>query len=219
MLFPPETLDRPEDPADVVGFLQPWVRALIVRHPDMKKIEQLAAASEVPVINAMTDINHPCEILSDLYSLQRDYDIERLRFVYVGARSNTLHSWQEASRALGLDLTQCCPSGLEVPGIQWKEDIHEAVRDADVIMTDRSESQDPRLARYQITEQLLDEAPAGALFDPCPPFTRGAEISAGSLDHSAFVGHRFKSALLPVQQAITAFCLGADRQDRIENLT
>ena len=65
------------------------------------------------------------------------------------------------------------------------------------------------LQPFQITAALLDSAPAGVQLNPCPPFARGREVSADAIEHPAFVGHAFKSALLPVQQAVLAFALGA----------
>jgi ornithine carbamoyltransferase len=208
ILFPSETLDKPEELTDIANYLQPWTDALVVRHPDITKLEQLASATSLPIINAMTDVNHPCEVLSDLYSLHRRHQIQQMRYVFVGADGNIARAWQEASHVLGLDFIQCCPSPLATSSVETVEDLHEAVRDADVLITDSNELSDQRLAPYRITRQLLDEAPEGVIFNPCPPFTRGAEISADSLEHPAFVGYAFKAALLPVQQAIMAFCIG-----------
>ena len=71
ILFPPETLDKKEDLKDVAGYLANWADLLVIRHRDIRLLERLAANSACPVVNAMTDENHPCEILSDLYALSR----------------------------------------------------------------------------------------------------------------------------------------------------
>ena len=71
ILFPSETLDKKEDLKDVCGYLDNWADLVIIRHKDMELIEKFAEYSKIPVINAMTNINHPCEILSDLYSLSK----------------------------------------------------------------------------------------------------------------------------------------------------
>jgi ornithine carbamoyltransferase len=209
ILFPSETLDKPEDLTDIAKYLQPWTDALVVRHPDITKLEQLASTASLPIINAMTDVNHPCEVLSDLYALHHDHKIQQLRFLFVGADGNIVRAWQEAANVLGLNLIQCCPRSLAAPSASTIEDLHDAIRSADVILTDAHGSFDQRLAPYRITQELLNEAPEGVLFNPCPPFMRGAEISADALEHRAFVGHRFKASLLPVQQAIMAFCIGS----------
>lgn len=208
ILFPSETLDKPEELTDVANYLQPWTDAIVVRHPDIAKLEQLASAASLPIINAMTDVNHPCEVLSDLYSLHSTHQIQQMRYVFVGADGNIARAWQEASHVLGLDFIQCCPSPLATPSVETVEDVHEAVRGADMIITDSNGLSDQRLAPYRITRELLDEAPEGVIFNPCPPLTRGAEIRAEALEHPAFVGHQFKASLLPIQQAIMAFCIG-----------
>lgn len=71
ILFPDDTLDKKEDLRDVCGYLANWADIIVVRHKDIGLVEKLARYSEVPVINAMTDVNHPCEILADLYSLSK----------------------------------------------------------------------------------------------------------------------------------------------------
>ena len=74
ILFPNDTLDKKEDLKDVCGYLNNWADFVIARHSDIHVLEKLAKYSKMPVINAMTDVNHPCEILSDLYSLSKIRD-------------------------------------------------------------------------------------------------------------------------------------------------
>jgi len=208
IVFPDTTLDKPEALADVAQYLDSWIDLIVVRHHDLAVVEALAATHAMPVVNAMTDENHPCEVLSDLYSLGQRGDISSLRFLFVGADGNIARAWQEAARVLQLDLIQSCPTDLATPGAVWTEDLEAAVRSADVILTDGPGAHAEALGPYRITAALLDLAPAGARFNPCPPFVRGREVSADAVEHPAFVGHDFKAGLLPVQQAVMAFCLG-----------
>lgn len=208
IVFPDTTLDKPEALTDVAQYLAAWADILVVRHPDLAVVEGLAAAAALPVVNAMTDENHPCEVLSDLYALRKRGDIASLRYLFVGGDGNIARAWQEAARVLQLDLVQCCPAELACPGAEWTDDLETAVRSADVILTDGPGEHARALEPFQITAALLDLAPTGALLNPCPPFVRGWEVSADALEHPAFVGHAFKAALLPVQQAIMAHCLG-----------
>ncbi|UXN25975.1 hypothetical protein N8D74_03585 [Curtobacterium flaccumfaciens] len=76
-----------------------------------------------------------------------------------------------------------------------------------MILTDGPGEHARALEPFRITAALLDLAPTGVLLNPCPPFVRGREVSADALEHLAFVGHAFKAALLPVQQAVMAHCL------------
>ena len=108
---------------------------------------------------------------------------------------------------LSLDLVQSCPASLATPGARWNEDLDATVRNADVIVTDGPGEHGVLLAPYRITAARLDAAPAGARFIPCPPFMRGREVSVDALEHPAFVGHDLKSVLLPIHQAVMAFCL------------
>ena len=208
IVFPSETLDKSESLADVARYLESWADVLVVRHGDIGVLEQLAAAAALPVVNAMTDVNHPCEVLSDLYALRERRELSGLRFLFVGADGNVARAWQEAARVLQLDVTQCCPAELAIPGAQWTDDLETAVRAADVLLTDSFGPYSLQLEPFRITAALLDIAPAGVLLNPCPPFTRGEEVSADAIEHPAFVGHRFKASLLPVQQAIMAFGIG-----------
>lgn len=207
IVFPDTTLDKPEALADVAGYLAPWADIVVARHPDLAVIEQLAAAQALPVVNAMTDENHPCEVLADLFSLRRHGEITALRFLFVGADGNIARAWQEAARVLQLDLVQCCPADLATPGAVWTDDLEAAVRSADVVLTDGPGRHADALAPFRVTAELLDRAPVGVRFAPCPPFIRGREVSADAIDHPAFVGHAFKAPLLPVQQAVMALCL------------
>ncbi len=69
ILFDPKTLDKKEEIKDVCGYLENWADAVIVRYPDINMLDRMADAMSAPVINAMTDVNHPCEMMSDLYTL------------------------------------------------------------------------------------------------------------------------------------------------------
>jgi ornithine carbamoyltransferase len=206
--FPPETLDKPESLDDVAGYLASWVDVLVVRHPDISILDGLAASNSVPVINAMTSENHPCEVLSDLYAISRTRDPFRLRFLFVGADGNIARAWCEAARAFGLDLVQCCPEALATPGARWTDDLDAAVASADVIITDAPGSHAEELAPFIVTADLLNLAPEGVQLAPCPPFQRGREVSADAIGGTAFVGYGFKKSLLSAQQAVLAMVLG-----------
>ncbi len=212
VLFAPETLDKPEAPKDVLGYLASWVDVVVVRHPDIARLEALAACDLVPVVNAMTDVNHPCEVLSDAYALSRVRpELRALNIVFVGADGNIARAWAELAAVLSLELLQCCPRELATPGLAWTGDIQAAMCGAEVVVTDGVGAHGDALAPFQITFDLLGLAAPDVLLNPCPPFTRGREVSAEGVDRSeAFVGYGFKATLLPVQQAVLAYC--TDRQ-------
>jgi ornithine carbamoyltransferase len=205
--FPPEALDTGEDLFDVAGYLAEWADIVVARHPDIQVLERLAAAGALPVINAMTDINHPCEILSDLYTLSLDTDPLDLRYVFIGPDGNISRAWLEAAQAFTLEIVQCCPMDLGTPGMPWNDDLLAVVSGADVILTDGPGRHEAAMAPYRVTSEILKRAPEGVRLAPCPPFVRGREVSADAIDHRAFVGYDFKSSLLPVQQALMSLVL------------
>lgn len=201
--FPPETLDKSEDLQDVGRYLANWVSAVVVRHPRIDVLDRLSDV--IPVVNAMTDVNHPCEVLADLYGIaQRRPDWQQMRYVFVGAAENIGGAWAEARELLGLDLVQACPPGFELKDVPTVNDLTTALHGADVVITDGTSHLGAQFAPFQVTASALRTCAPGVLFNPCPPFTRGREVSVDAMDSPAFVGHDFKRVLLEVQRAVLA---------------
>lgn len=209
ILFPPETLDKKEDIRDVVGYLNQWADAIIVRHKDMTLLEKMSEHAKVPVINAMTDVNHPCEMLSDLYALSKTRkNFFQDAYLFCGEKGNIGMAWKEAAEVMGLSFSQCCPAGYEMEGIPHFTDIHTAVIGKDIICTDSIPKQDlEAFKNYQVTKELMEKANPGAILNPCPPFYRGEEVSEDVIDSAYFVGYEFKKYLLEMQQAILIFTM------------
>ena len=209
VLFSTETLDKKEDLRDVCGYLNNWADAIIVRHEDISVIDKIAQYSNVPVINAMTDINHPCEVISDMYALSKiRKDFVKDKFLFCGAKGNIGLAWKEASEVMGFDLSQCSAKGYEIDGLKVFYDIKEAINDKDIICTDSiSSSILDNFKDFQITKEIMDRANEGAILNPCPPFYRGEEVSEDVIESKYFVGYEFKKYLLCVQQAIIIYCL------------
>lgn len=209
ILFAPETLDKKEKLKDVCGYLNNWADALIVRHRNMDVIRELAQYSTIPIINAMTDINHPCEIISDMYSLSKiRADFTKDKYLFCGKSGNIGLSWKEAADILQFELSQCCPKGYEIEGVPTFRDIKEAVKGKDIICTDSLPADIlGDFEYYQITKEIMDMANENAILNPCPPFYRGEEVSEDVIDSDYFVGYQFKRYLLEIQQAVVIYCL------------
>lgn len=209
ILFPPSALDKKEKLEDVIGYLENWVDAVVVRHSDIEVVKNLAKYAKIPVINAMTSKNHPCEIITDLYALSKIYDdIEKKKFLFVGAKGNIGNSWKAASELLGFELEQCCPVGYELKNIKVYTNIEDAISGKDIICTDSIPDKVKEVFKdYQITLQHMERANPGAVLNPCPPFFRGEEVSADVINSDYFVGYGFKKYLVPVQQAILCYLL------------
>lgn len=209
ILFDPATLDKKEDIKDVCGYLQNWADAVIVRYKDIRMLEKMADYLKVPVINAMTDDNHPCEMMSDLYTLSKiRKDHLKDEYLFVGADGNIGRAWKEAAEAFGFKLSQSSSAKYQIPGVPCNTYLKEAIVGKDVICTDSIPSNMiDDFKDYQITAGLMGLANKNAILNPCPPFYRGEEVSEDVIDSDYFVGYEFKKNLLKVQQAIVIYCL------------
>lgn len=209
ILFPGETLDKKEDLKDVCGYLDNWADMVIVRHKDIELIEKLAGYAKAPVINAMTDSNHPCEVLSDLYSLSKlRADFLKDKYLFCGKKGNIGLAWKEAADVMGFELSQCCGAGYEMEGVTVYHDIETAIQGKDIVCTDSLPAGALRdFEACQVTKRIMGMANKGALLNPCPPFYRGEEVSEDAIQSEYFVGYEFKKSLLAVQQAVMIWCM------------
>ncbi len=218
ILFPPSTLDKKELLKDVIGYAENWVDGIIVRHSELSKIHEMALNANIPIINAMTSENHPCEILTDLYALSRlKPDYLKLTYTFVGESSNISKTWTSAANILSFKLNHVCTEGnrIEVDGpyYRFSTDLESVIPETDVFLTDGLPSENKHenyYKNYQITHERLKRARPNVLLNPCPPFTRGEEVSIDAIDSEYFVGYEFKKALLWVQQAILLHCSGIE---------
>jgi len=198
-------LIRNEPIADTARVLSRYLDGLAVRTYSQDLLKELAAAASIPVINGLTDLYHPCQVLSDLMTiLEKKGELEGLKIVWVGDGNNVAHSWLNAASILPLNLVVACPEGYypdeailkaaveDAKGeIVMLSDPEEAVRDADVIYTDvwasmGHESEHERRKEYftpfQVNEDLLARAKQDVMIMHCLPAHRGEEIDAEVLE-------------------------------------
>ena len=209
ILFPTDTLDKKEELRDVCGYLNNWADMVIIRHKDIGLLQKMADCLKVPVINAMTDSNHPCEMLADMYALSKiRKDFTKDRFLFVGERGNIGLAWKEASDVMGFSLEQCCGQGYEMEGVVSYHNINNAISGKDIVCTDSLPASDlVDFKECQVTIAAMERANEGAVLNPCPPFYRGEEVTEEVIESKYFVGYEFKKYLLEVQQAIMVYCL------------
>ncbi|MFA9375998.1 MAG: ornithine carbamoyltransferase [Lachnotalea sp.] len=209
ILFPTDTLDKKERIEDVVGYLNNWADTIIVRHKNISMLEKIAHYSSVPVINALTDINHPCEMLADMYSLSKiRKDFTKDKYLFCGMKGNIGLAWTEAAEVMGFELSQCCGRGYEMEGLSVYYNIEDAVIGKDIVCTDSLPSNIlEEFADCQVTKAAMEKANKGAILNPCPPFYRGEEVSDDAIESDYFVGYEFKKYLLEIQQAVIVYCL------------
>jgi ornithine carbamoyltransferase len=223
---------------DVAHVLSGMCQLVVVRTFSHGLVRTLAAHATVPVINALTDYSHPCQILSDLYTLRRaGRDLDRLTVAWVGDGNNVLHSWLEAATLFGFDLRIAVPDGFEPDGGLFLEaerraagsvrrfrDPAEAVRGADVIYTDTwismgqeadAEWRRVSFAGYQVNEALLGLAAPGATFMHCLPAHRGEEVTDAVLDGPQSVVVEQAENRLHLQKALMVELVEARRSGAV----
>ena len=211
ILIPSDSLDKKEKIEDVAGYLNNWADCVVIRHSNIDLIEQFSSYSIMPTINAMTKTNHPCEVLSDLYAISKQRNgYLNLAYTFVGVNANIGRAWAEAAKAFGIPFTHCCPKGYEIEHVNVEHDIEKAIKQSDIVLTDSIAKEALKdFEPYQITMDLMCSAKPNAMLNPCPPFTRGEEVSADIINSEFFVGYRFKESLLYIQQAVILYGIHA----------
>ena len=198
-------LIRDEPVGDTARVLSRYVDGIVIRTYSQELVEELASNSSIPVMNGLTDIYHPCQVLSDLQTItEKKGDLAGLKIVWVGDGNNVAHSWINAAAILGLHLVVSTPDGYRPNSDIYQKAIEhgrgnislvgdpfEAVRDADIIYTDvwasmgQEEEQEIRkkiFRSYQINEKLVAAAKKDVAVMHCLPAHRGEEITGEVLE-------------------------------------
>lgn len=225
---------------DYAQNLSRWVDVVAIRCRSHHLLTQFAAASSVPVINALSDLHHPCQALADIFTLlETGIPIEQLHLVWVGDGNNVCHSLIETIATLGGRMTVITPPSYRPPAevlrvadgrscrsgarIVCTDDL-DAVKGADAIYTDvwismGEESQTVEktaiLAPYQVNAELMRRAGANARFMHCLPAKRGEEVTADVIDSSASIVLDQAENRMHVQNALMLALLRPDIALRI----
>jgi len=193
-----------ESVPDVARNLSRWVDVVAARVFSHRTLEQLAAHASIPVINGLSDLEHPCQAMADFFTLwERGLDLAKLRLAWVGDGNNVCNSLLLLGAMLGTTSVVACPPGYEPDAsvleacralggrVQVTTEARDAVEGADVVYTDtwismgQEGDREQRLEafqRYQVNDRLLDFAPAKALLMHCLPAHRGEEVTDAVLD-------------------------------------
>jgi ornithine carbamoyltransferase len=184
-------LGRGESLGDTARVLSRYLDAIAVRTDAQAEVDELAAAASVPVLSALNDDEHPLQALADLQTIrERLGGLDGARVAWVGDGSNVCRSLARACALLGVDFVCASPAGYEAPGVPAVRDPREAVRGADVVVTDvwvsmgqegEREQRTADLAGYCVDEALLAEAQPDAIVLHCLPAHPGEEIEASVL--------------------------------------
>jgi ornithine carbamoyltransferase len=225
-------MGKRESVPDVARNLSRWVDVITARVFAHRTLEGLAAHASVPVINGLSDLEHPCQALADFFTLwERGIDLAATRMAWVGDGNNVCHSVLLLAALCGTAVTVATPPGFEpreqvlaacraLGGrVRLTTEARDAVHDADVIYTDtwismgQEADREQRLEafqRYQINETLLGFAPSRALVMHCLPAHRGEEITDAVLDGPRSVILDQAENRLHAQKGIVVTLLGSD---------
>ncbi len=205
--------------------LSRYVDAIMVRMSDHDKLQELADYSSVPVINAMTDRSHPCQIMADMMTIEEHRGtLQGKKIAWFGDYNNVSQSYIDASKAFDFDFIMALPEHLNdnVPsGVASTNDAKEAALDADVLVTDTwvslgQEGKDIEHFRpYQVNSDLMTAASDGAIFMHCLPMHEWEEVSEEVAKSPASVIYDEAENRLHVQKAVLVWCL-KDANVRVE---
>jgi ornithine carbamoyltransferase len=224
-------LGRGETIPDTARVMSRYLDSIMIRTFDQKWVEEFAAHASIPVINGLTDLLHPCQILSDIFTIiDEKGTYEGVKVAYVGDGNNIANSWINAAARLPFTLHLACPEGYdpdetilkrgmtESPdGIKLFRSPIDAVTDADVIYTDvwasmgQEDEREERAAvfiDYQVNEQLLKHGKEDAIVMHCLPAHRGEEITDDVVDGSHSVVVDQAENRLHVQKALMEILIG-----------
>ncbi|MDQ3829422.1 MAG: ornithine carbamoyltransferase [Candidatus Tectomicrobia bacterium] len=223
-----------ESVADIGRLFSRYLDGIMVRTFAHEEVEELARYATIPVINGLTDVHHPCQILADLLTIQEKFGrCEGVKLTWVGDGNNVANSWLQGASKMGMHLSLACPKGYWPPAelicktqeeaaanggsVELHEDPFQAVKGADVIYTDVWVSMGQEAERrwrlevfqpYQVNQALLDAAKPTTLVMHCLPAHRGEEITAEVIDGPQSIVFDHAENRLHTQKAVLHFLLG-----------
>lgn len=227
-------LHRGETIADTAAVLSRYVDGIMARVFGHSDIVDLAVNASVPVINGLSDFNHPCQVLADLQTVSEKFGrLEGLKFAYIGDGNNMAHSIMYGCAKMGMHVAVGHPKGyapeaevttrtrefaaVHGTAVQVTEDPMEAAADADVVYTDvwtsmgQEDEAAERLKRFegfQVNAEMMGKAKPGAIFMHCLPAHRGEEVSADVIDGPQSVVFDEAENRLHAQKAIMIQLMG-----------
>ncbi len=229
------SLGKRESISDGAKNLSKWVDVIIFRTFGHDIIEELAENASIPVINALTDLEHPCQALACIFTLKEHLDdVRGKKVVFVGDGNNVAHSLMLLAPLAGMNFTMCCPVGYEPEGeiaafasqkavemnttYSLEYDPVQAVKDANLIYSDvwasmgqenEKSLRTQKFINFQVNKELMAVAGKDCLVSHCLPAHRGEEITSEVLDGPQSIAFDEAENRLHVQKAILYKLLGA----------
>jgi len=224
-------LGERESVYDLAKNLERWVHLLVVRTFSDEAVRELAKIAKIPVINALTDVFHPCQSIAFGTTLREKFGDKKVKVAFVGEGNNVAASHLEYCMKVGYDFTLISPKGFELPApfvansrieaaktgskIVITNSIEEGLKDADVVYTDvwtsmgqeGSEEKNAAFAGYQVNDEMMNLAKPDALFSHCLPAHRGEEVSDSVLDGKNSIAFDEAENRLHAHKAIVLYLL------------
>jgi len=200
-------IGKRESTADIGRVLSRFNDMIMARLFNHQDIIDLAEFSSVPVINGLTDFNHPCQIMADIFTvLEHRKNLDDLKITYIGDGNNIVHSWLMLAMRIPFHFSVACPEGFEpdqqlvqkvqsqgLSTVEILHDPYEAVKDSDVVYTDvwasmgqKEEAEERRklFSKFQVNDQLMESTGKNTYFMHCLPAERGVEVTDSVCDAS-----------------------------------
>ncbi|MEW6136765.1 MAG: ornithine carbamoyltransferase [Thermodesulfobacteriota bacterium] len=217
-------MGRGEPIRDTARVLSRYLDGIVIRTFGQEVLEEFAEWTSVPVVNALSDLLHPCQVLGDLFTLhQVGLDVTNMRAAWIGDGNNMANSWINAAEKLGFSLVLACPAGYD-PAVQFTStkisitrDPAEAIVGADVVSTDvwasmgqesEAEARIKAFQGYQVNAELLEKAGKEVYVLHCLPAHRGEEITDEVMESELSLVWEEAENRLHVQKAILEMLCG-----------
>ena len=225
-------LGRGEPVADTARVLSRMVHGIVMRTFDHREVEELARHADIPVIDGLTDWQHPCQVLADILTMRQFLGgYAGKRIAWVGDGNNMANSWLDAAAVLGLELNLACPEGFDPDStmlararrstrIRLTRDPRAAVEGAHVVTTDvwasmgqeaEATARARQFAGFTVDAQLMKHAAKDAIFLHCLPAHRGEEVTAAVIDGPQSRVWTEAENRVHIQKAILAVLMGGEK--------
>ena len=235
-----ERLDARETLSDIAHNVERWVSGIVLRTFAHETVEGMAELASVPVINALSEVEHPCQALADYFTLHEKFgNLKKLCLAYVGDGNNVMHSLLLTAALLGSKIRIATPKGYgpnpqiladarEIAKdtgavIELMTDPHKAVRAADAVYTDawvsmghehETEERAEIFPPYQVNDEMIANAASHAVFMHCLPAHRNEEVTDAVIDSVRSIVFDQAENRMHIQKAILAMLCGKNRQPR-----
>ena len=221
-------IGKREATKDISRLFSRYNDVIMARLFDHEHIIELAEYSTIPVINGLTDYNHPCQIMTDIFTVWEQLgELDKPRIVYMGDGNNIVHSWLHLAMRVPINFVCCCPEGYtpdqetienavssKISNIEISHDPNEAIKNADVVYTDvwasmgqkeKALQREKVFSDYQVNEGLMNSSGKKTLFMHCLPAERDREVTDGVMEAEYSIVFDQAENRMHIQNAIMVY--------------